>query len=83
VLIVKMTHQRPTVPGWYWAENRGGVPLQPVFVFNGGDGFGLLYTLERIREDEDDSDRDGKPMDIAHRSWLWSTEPIPMPEATQ
>lgn len=80
---MKMTHTRPTAPGWYWATNTKGVPLQPVLVFNGGDGFGLLYTLERIREDDDDSDRDGLSLDVAHKSWMWSDEPIPFPEATQ
>lgn len=77
---MKMTHIRPTVPGWYWAELPRSTPLQPVLVFDGGFGFGLMYTVDCIGDDEDDSDRDGLPVEMADGSWLWSTDPIPMPE---
>ena len=80
---MKMTHTRPTVPGWYWATIPDAVPLQPVFVFDSGDGLGLLYTLERIREDDDGLEINGNILGSAHKSWLWSDEPISMPEGAQ
>lgn len=80
---MKMTHDRPTAPGWYWAEIPNNVPLQPVLVFDGGEGFGLLYTLSAIDDNHDDSDRDGLSLDTAAKCMLWSTESIAMPDGTQ
>lgn len=77
---MKMTHRRPTAPGWFWAELPGSRPLQPVLVFNGGEGFGLLYTYDAVDDRHDDTDRDGLPVDLASTGYLWSELPIPLPD---
>lgn len=74
-----MIQQKPSRPGWYWVEIPNNVPLQPALVFDGGDGFGLLYTLDRIDGAEDDRSRDGLVLDLATDGMLWSDEPIRPP----
>jgi hypothetical protein len=76
---MQLTTHRPTRAGWYWVQIPGHRPLQPVLVFEGGEGFGLLYTWDAIDADHDDSDRDGLPVDLSHPTTLWSEAPIPEP----
>jgi hypothetical protein len=78
---MELTTKRPAIAGWYWYSLPGSWPLQPVFVFDGGPGFGLLYTIERL-DDEDDKSRDGLALDLASPSTLWSKFPI-LPADTQ
>lgn len=76
---MQLTTHRPARAGWYWAEIPGDRPLQPVLVFDGGTGFGLLYTWDAIDDNHDDTDRDGLPVDLSAPSMLWSEAPIPEP----
>jgi hypothetical protein len=76
---VLMTNANPTTPGWYWYELPGSWPLQPVLVFDGGPGYGLMYALDKIDLDHDDGNRDGFCIDICNVNSLWSTRPIESP----
>ncbi|WP_374495351.1 hypothetical protein [Zoogloea sp.] len=76
---MQLTTHRPTRAGWYWAQIPGSRPLQPVLVFDGGDGFSLLYTWDAIDQGHSDADHDGLPVDLSAPSMLWSEAPIPAP----
>lgn len=77
---VLMTNAKPTTPGWYWYELPGSWPLQPVLVFDGGPGYGLMYALDKIDLDHDDGNRDGFCIDICEVNSLWSNLPITAPD---
>ncbi len=73
---MQMINERPTSPGWYWYELPGSWALQPALVFDGGPGFGLMYTLEPVDTDHDDTDRDGLDMAKCSENARWSSAPI-------
>jgi hypothetical protein len=79
-MMMKMTTQKPTKPGWYWYELPGSWPLQPALVFDGGIEFDLMYTLDAVDDDHDDSDRDGLELHKATPNTIWSTDPIETPQ---
>lgn len=72
---LKLTHTRPTKPGWYWYAIEGMFPAQPCYVFE-VDGK-LYYTLDALIEAEFTNgvyDGDGFELDIACAETLWSEQ---------